>query len=463
MKKYILLFVLLSFPLISAGQALNSGYFVDNYTLGHQLNPAFAPRKSYVGFPLLSNININFASSLGASNILYPLDNGKLGLFLHPDVPSSVVMNGLKPNNSLNANIAYDIFSIGWYTGEHFFWTIDAGVRAEEDSNIPKELFAFLKNGMSNNPTTYNIENFKINENIFSHISFGFSTDLDQFVKGLRVGAKVKFLLAMNSANIAIDNATITMSDQQWSISSKASGTIMGKGIDLVTDDDGKINNIKFNPSSLGVCGFGLGFDLGVQYRISQGTPVDGLTFSLSATDLGFLMYGKDNITNAYASGNTTFSGLKDVDVFDMSFSEEFDKIKKELLALASFYPEEATSSAVTPLTSKVRVGVEYPFLNDMMSVGVLYTGRFNKVAGNHELTFAYNYKPKEWFDLTLSYSVLNSLSSFGWLLNFTPNKGVNFFIGSDYTPLKYTPQGIPVKNCFLNIQTGISFPFGKR
>ena len=465
MKKFTftIIVILFSFTFISQGQSLNTGYFVDNYTLGHNLNPAFAPRKSYVGFPLLSNINLNIGSSLGASSLLYPLDNGQLGLFMHPDVPSSVVLDNLKTNNFINANLAYDLFSIGWYTGDNMFCTIDIGARADVDSNIPKELFAFLKEGMTDNSTTYNIKNFKVSENLYAHASFGFSAGLDKLLKGLRVGAKVKFLVGMMQTNVAINNATITMSDQEWKVQSEATASVLGSGIELVQNDNGKIQNIKFNPSSLSVGGFGVGFDLGVQYKVSQGTPIDGMTFSVSATDLGFILYGKDKVTKAVASGNTSFTGLEDIDVTNMSINEQLDKIKQELLTVVSFYPEESDKSEVSSLTSKVRVGVEYPFLNELMSVGVLYTGRFNQACNTHELTFAYNIKPKEWFNFTLSYSVLNSLSSIGWLLNFTPNKGINFFIGSDYTPLKYTPQGIPVKNAFLNIQTGISFPFGKR
>ncbi|MBQ5393245.1 MAG: hypothetical protein IIU52_05400, partial [Bacteroidaceae bacterium] len=53
-----------------SAQNLNSAYFLDGYTFGHQLNPAKDyDRKGYVSFPLLGNINTSLNGNLSATDI----------------------------------------------------------------------------------------------------------------------------------------------------------------------------------------------------------------------------------------------------------------------------------------------------------------------------------------------------------------------------------------------------------
>lgn len=56
----------------SAQEALRSAYFLEGYNYRHELNPAFAPERNYVSFPVLGNLSLGFNSNVGLSTFLYP-------------------------------------------------------------------------------------------------------------------------------------------------------------------------------------------------------------------------------------------------------------------------------------------------------------------------------------------------------------------------------------------------------
>ena len=98
------------------------------------------------------------------------------------------------------------------------------------------------------------------------------------------------------------------------------------------------------------------------------------------------------------------------------------------------------------------------------MSVGLLYSGKFGYSKGINELTLSYNLNPNKWFNLGLSYSFLNAPKTLGWILEFTPKKGTNFFIGSDYTFFTVMPDiYLPVDKLWVNMRFGLSFMIGSQ
>ena len=81
-----------------------------------------------------------------------------------------------------------------------------------------------------------------------------------------------------------------------------------------------------------------------------------------------------------------------------------------------------------------------------------------------NELTLSYNLNPSKWFNLGLNWSFLNAAKSFGWMMEFTPKKGTNFFIGSDYTFFEVMPDSfLPVDKLWTNVRFGLSFMIGSR
>ncbi len=461
-SRYIATALLLITSLSLGAQTLRTSYFLENSTLRHTLNPSFAPRQGYLGFPLISTIGLDIQSNMAVKNFFYPLNNGKMGTFLHPDVSADTFLSTLSPETFLSGRVNYDLFNLGFATGKSSFWSIDLGIRVNVNSNIPDEFFKFLKLGMTSDQTKYQIKDLSVVQNAYAQLSLGYSQALP-FLEGLRVGGRVKFLVAVDNLQVNLDNLDLTLGTNEWIIASSATATLMGKGVEFEKDANGSVKSIKMNPSDLGIGGFGFGVDLGASYRLSLGTPVDGLTASLSVSDLGLISFPATAIRRANATSNTTYTGFQNVNISNLTIDQEIENLKNSLFAIVDFKEVSGISqSEVSKLNATLYAGLSYPFLKEKMNIGLLYTGRFLPFKTINELTLSYSYLPAKWFSATLSYSMINTYTSFGWLLNFTPKSGINFFIGSDYMPLRFSKQLIPIDPLFATFQAGLSIPIGK-
>jgi hypothetical protein len=97
-------------------------------------------------------------------------------------------------------------------------------------------------------------------------------------------------------------------------------------------------------------------------------------------------------------------------------------------------------------------IGAEYELLGDWLAIGALYTARFAKPETLSELTFSANIRPKNNFNLAVSYSVLQAAGkTFGVAAKLGP-----LFVGTDYMFL-----GKNTKN--VNAYVGISIPLAKQ
>lgn len=462
MKRIFAILIIICAALSSPAQT-KTAYFVKNFTLNHELNPAFAPRHGYIGFPCLNNIDIGIYSNLGASSFLFPMENGNVALFLNKDVPSEKFMDKLSDVNYLNGNVKLDIINMGWYAGRGDFWTINIGARTDFAASLPLEFFRFIKEGMKSNPQSYSMENISLGGKAFGEISLGYSSGrLNDLVNGLRIGAKVKFWLGIADVRMNIDRLDMDMGSEAWAVRSISSGHLYAGGMQFTHDEEGYIDGIVSDMSAFGISGFGGGFDLGAEYTISEGTPVDGLRFSFSLTDVGWMRYFKNKSTLLGADGSMKYHGFEGINNPDMDFESEIEKISDDIIKMVSFKDSPAENDIMESFGATLYFGTDYTFFRDKMNIGILYTGKFNKIRDLHELTVAYNYAPADWFDVALSYSMMNTRSAIGFLLTFTSKRSINFFLGSDYINLYYTPQGIPVNQAYVNLNLGISIPFGK-
>lgn len=148
-----------SIPAVStwAQNSLRSAYFLEGYTYRHQMNPAFASERNYVGMPVLGNFNIGLQSNIGVSNFLYKLPNGDLTTFLNGSVSSGEFLDGLKNRNRLNLDVDMNIISFGFHKWGGFN-TFDLSIKSGTRANLPKDLFEFAKVGMQGGHSEYNLE-----------------------------------------------------------------------------------------------------------------------------------------------------------------------------------------------------------------------------------------------------------------------------------------------------------------
>ena len=486
-------FVMAVCSLHANAQFLRTSYFMEGTHYRQQLNPALAPTKGYITFPVLGSFNATVGStSFGYQDIMDIIDDGGT-FYTNPDF-----LGRLKDNNKLNVNLSTDIISAGWYKGKNF-WSFNVGLRTDIGANLTRNMFTFLNEmeTLEDNwrNSAYDISGQQLNIQAYTEVGLGLSRQIND---RLTVGARVKALLGIGnlelklnniamSANLPSDARIAQLQDEDYlrtadlgalrnEINNYHANLVVGaelkssfKGLNLVESegDNGNryIDDFEFEAGDLGIAGWGLGFDLGASYKIW-----DNLTVSASVLDLGFLSWKKSatQVATANSTGidiqGSTYANMIDVskpnsvidaaNALNNDANQYMDRVTGgdvldyEMLELRK--DENASESRKSRLASTIVVGAEYGFFNNTLAVGVLSTTRFVQPKALTELTFSANYRPKSWFNLALSYSALQSAGkSFGL--------GVKLgalFIGTDYMFLGKNSKSV---NGFL----GISIPLG--
>ena len=471
MKRFYLILIICLFPLLASGQALKGSYFSENSAMRNKMNPAFAPRSSYFGFAALDNIGFGMTGNVGVSNFLFPSGSGDGSLltFLHPDVSSETFLKKLPANPHIDLDFDTDILNIGFFTGKNSFWSIGLGVKVDGEANLPKELFTFLKNGAANDPQEYNIRNLSVIANAYAELSLGYSHDMSDIVKGLSVGARVKFLAGIGRLDARINNMNLRMASDQWRVQADAAGYLMFNALDVYRNSDGF--GTEFDTSRIGLAGMGAAFDFGAEYRLHINDFFDSIRFSAAVTDLGFLNFPARSVQKFQTSGDVVYTGVDNIEIgenmnLDDTFNEITDQFKGFLDNLEEV-PGEKVNSRIKP---QVYVGVEMPFLWNKMSLGLLYNAKFGYTSTRNELTLALNARPGKAFNIGVNYSMLNTAKSIGWLIEFTPRSGIGFFLGTDYMMLEYAnvqvTEGLslpvlPVNQLNINMRFGFHLALG--
>ena len=479
-------------------QFLRTSYFMEGTHYRQQLNPALTPTKGYFNLPVIGAVNATVGStSLGYQDIIDIIDDGD-DFYTKPDF-----MNRLKDNNKLNVNFSTEILSAGWYKGKNF-WSFNIGLRTDIGANLTKNMFTFLnemetveENWRNSN---YDISGQQLNINAYTEIGLGLSRQINS---RLTVGARVKALLGIGNMELKLNRVAMSAnlpSDQQinqWSSESywnsmtpsqaaqaaqelkdkfnnyHANLTVGAelkssfKGLEL-QEEEGKdyVTDFDFDSGKLGIAGYGFGIDLGASYKI-----LDNLTVSASVLDLGFISWSKSSTKIASANPdpidikgstyanmvdpnnpNTVMNAVNQLQNDAQGYMDRVtngDVLDYDMLQLEV---SDAKESRKSRLASTLVLGAEYGFFNNKLAVGVLSTTRFVQPDALTELTFSANYRPKSWFNVALSYSVIQSAGkSFGLGLKLGP-----LFVGTDYMFLGKNSNSV---NGFV----GVSIPLGGR
>lgn len=498
-------FIMMLCTLSANAQFLRTSYFMEGTHYRQQLNPALTPTKGYINIPVIGAINATVGStSLGYQDIMDIIDDG--GDFYK----SQDFLGRLKDNNTLNVNFSTEILSAGWYKGKNF-WSFNIGLRTDIGANLTKNMFTFL-NEMDDEKfednwrtSNYNLSGQQMNIQAYTEVGLGLSRQINN---RLTVGGRIKVLLGIGnldlklnkvamSANIPNENRLSQLQDptylaEKYNSSEKmqtllneinayhadfgVSATLESsfKGLDLVSDDPNKdyIDDIEFNADKIGIAGFGFGIDLGASYKV-----LDNLTVSASILDLGFISWkkGATKIANATSPDiNIKVSDYtKNINVGSLDqgaigeVTEAMTKLQNEAekyynragsngdvldYDMLQMEAKDADKSRKSSLAATLVVGAEYGFFNNKLAVGALSTTRFVQPEALTELTFSANYRPKSWFNVALSYSVIQSAGkSFGLGLKLGP-----LFLGTDYMFLGKNSNSV---NGFV----GVSIPLGGR
>lgn len=454
----------------SAQETSRSAYFLDGYSMRHQLNPAFSGEHNYISIPALGNFNAGMMSNVGVNTFIYKMADGNLTTFMNKSVSADEFLSKINDNNKVNVNADITLLSAGFRAFKGFN-TITIGVRTDVGVNLPGGLFEFMKLGQTGPNTQYDLSDLSVRANAMGEIALGHSHKLTDKIE---IGAKVKVLLGGGNIDAKINNMQVRMSDTQWSI--EADGELnaaAGTGLYLPTKEEAGVEYS--NPSqadeiawdeidydSFSMTGFGLGFDLGATYKV-----IPGLQLSAAIRDLGFMSWS-NNINAVTPATSWTFNGFENIAIDntlpgydDNTLSEQLDAVWDDMQDMLNFRKTQQGGSRTASLAATMHIGAEYtmPFYSGL-TAGLLYTQRFNGPFSWSEGRISANIKPVKWFDATINYAASTYGSSFGWMLNFHP-RGFNFFIGSDHQFFNITPQVLPVGKANAALTMGMNITFG--
>ncbi len=436
--------------LSAAAQEAATGYFMENYNMKWQMNPAMGNRNGYVGFPGLGNLNVNVNGNLNPTDLIYSR-GGKTVLFTHPDVTAGEVLGNLSNVNRLGQGMELGVIQFG-FKAFGGYNNVAINVKENMSLDLPKSIFSLLKEGLSNQ--TYDIQDLRVKAAAYAEIALNHSRDIKQ-VPGLRAGVSLKFLLPFAFADAQFNELALDLHKDNWRARANADLKVGLQGMRYETEIDdrtGKPYVSGFNTDDLkyGPNGFGFAVDLGATYKWND------FNFSLALTDLGVLNF------NSVQQASTNGTQIFETDAHPLAIGDDdasWDALVDDLSPLYQLRDKGDIGSTSIGLEGKLRVGVDYAFpYYNKLHFGLMNTTNLSSVFPMTEFRVSANVEPVKGIAASVSAAAGTYGANYGFLLSLG-NKGFNFLIGMDYAAMKMDKNHIPLKsNC--DVHLGINFPF---
>lgn len=440
-------------PTALRAQDLSSGYFVEDYTYRYQMNPAFGNSQNFISMPALGNLNVGLHGNLGISDVLYNVD-GKTTTFMNPKLSSDEVLKNINDVNRIGTLDKIGILSAG-FKAFGGYNTVSINAVADVSVKVPGEMFNLLKNGVANK--TYDLGDLRASGVAYGEIAFGHSR---QVMKGLRVGATLKFMLGGGYMDAHMRNANLVLGENEWTVTTDADLRSSVKGLTYKTKVNDRTGHRYVNGIDVdgtGLNGFGMALDLGAVYE----TPVKGLTVSLALLDLGFISWNNDML--ATTNGEKTFTTDKYTfnadDDAPNSFSKEWDRLRDDFSAIYELDDMGDQGGRTSMPHATLNIGVQYALpMYNKLTFGLLNTTRLVGDFTTTDFRLSANIAPCRIFSGGVNLGVGTFGASFGWVANLHLT-GFNFFLGMDRVPGKLCKQGVPLSSN-AQVTMGINFPF---
>ncbi len=431
-----------------SAQESSTGYFMENYNMKWQLNPALGNRNGYVGFPALGNVNVAVNGNLSVTDVVYPL-GGKTVLFTNPGIDADKVLGNLSNTNRLSQSLGLNVIQFG-FKAFGGYNNLAVNVKENISMDLPKSIFSLLKEGVANK--TYDVTNLRAKAAAYAEIALNHSREIKQ-VPGLRAGISFKLMLPATFVQADFNELKLDLGTDNWRMLSDARVRIGLDGVRYDTDvnDQGReyVSGVNTDDAKFGINGLGFGFDLGATYEWKD------FTFSLAFTDLGLLNFNK--VQEASTNGTQIFES-KNFPIGVDDDDKGWDNLTDDLGKLYEL-TDNGTVKSSMPLQGKMRIGVDYkfPFYNKL-HFGLLNTTDLSKIFPYTEFRVSANVEPIRGIAASVSAAAGTYGANYGFLLSLG-NKGFNFLIGMDYAHLKMDKNHIPLTSN-IDLHMGINFPF---
>lgn len=442
MKRYSLtvLLALLAFTALVPAQPLRGSYFFETSLLRSKLNPAFAPQTDlYISVPVAGYASADILSNVGLGNFLFA-DGDKNYTFLNDRVDANTFYAKLPQKDPyLRAQFETDLVGGGYRLNEKLYLTASLSVAGNASALIPQELLRFAKTGRSGATQSWHIQNLNANVAAWAVLAAGASYDLGDWVPGLTVGGRLKLMTGLKGASATLQMADISLTDERISAETRGESLLAGFSYD---------SEAGFRNEGFGLRGFGAAVDLGAEYRLRFDGFVNGLNLSASIRDLGALSFG--GASKLAMAGIATYQGLGEID-FDADLQKRFQEVLDGFSGLANLSNVGNEPLRVLPGPA-VCAGIEAPFLNEMLSAGLLYTYNL----GKSHLTLAFNATPLDWLNLSANYTFGPS-NTFGFYAEYIPAKYVSVFLGFEKASWKTNKHLLGIHNFTESLCFGLN------
>lgn len=432
-----------------SAQESATGYFMENYNMKWQMNPAMGNRNNYVGFPGLGNLNVTANGNISPTDVVYPL-GGKTVLFTNPGISAEEALGNFKNINRISQSAAIGVLQAG-FKAFGGYNNVAINVRETSSFALPKSIFSLVKEGIGNKE--YDIRDLHAKAEAYAEIAFNHSRDIKQ-VPGLRAGVSLKFLLPVGFAEADFNDLNLLLAEDTWKASSNARLRIGLDGIRYKTDINDRtgaryVSGVDTDDTKFGINGFGFGIDLGASYKWND------FNFSLAFTDLGAIRY--NSVQEASTNGTKDFETA----AHPIAIGDEGKSWDDFVDALSPLYElhDNGTVSSSTSLLGKMRVGVDYKFpYYDKLHFGLMNTTSLSSMFPSTEFRLSANVEPVKGVAVSVSGAAGTYGANYGFLLSLG-NKGFNFLLGMDYAALKMDKNSIPLTSN-VDVHLGINFPF---
>lgn len=355
-----------------------------NLPQNHLLNPALrSTNRIYIGLPGLSGFNLNLNNNfINFSDVIIKGQTDSLLSFLHPDYDADKFLAKIRERNSIEPELTVPLFGLGFSAGKDLYFFLDINERFEGNIVLPGDIIRLgLKGNEQFVGSTINLSSLRGDIKYYRELGFGFSKN---FTNKLRIGAKGKLLFGVASASIDNRSLGLTVNDDYSHTLNADLMVNFSAPLSVYVNTDNRIDSLSFDDSRFengsGIVdfltstgNFGLGFDIGATYDIS-----DKFTVSASITDIGFIKWKRD-LTNLKAESSFEFSGLNMVNVINGTMT--FDSLANEMLDSLknSFIVSDTKNPFTTYLPYGITFGGSYN-LTKNFSVGLL---SYSRIIGN--------------------------------------------------------------------------------
>ena len=476
-------------------QQVSTLYFLENAPMRHLVNPAFQPvSEGYVNFTPLGYSSFWIGNnSLTVSDVIYNYQ-GKTVTALYPGAGGSeALLRAIRPNTLMDLDASFDLLSFGFRLKNKPAGYVNIGImlRADGGFALPRSYFdLLLGDGMTNAVNGIGSDHFDFSStcaksSVYTEISGGYSHKINEH---WTVGGKAKFLLGTAYADFSNRSLTLDASGAQWVMKGQGSLVIAGPLNWQMLPNQINYQYIKnlTSGSSQGMqdtlrqllpqqwtqyltpSGYGAAFDLGFTYK-----PIEQLQISAAINDLGFIYW--NNATQYHTTVDTVFTGINNLKYSDyqdeqgnIKTQQLMDTVFAQLETLANMINANKQGGGFARMTSaKLVVGLDANFWQNRVGVGIVSKTRLFNNRIYEEVTFGAALRPCNWFNLAVSYSLLNNgkYSNIGAGLSFMPYDGVNMTLALDYIPTSYIKvnNNIPVPYMAkgVNVALGFSIVWG--